>query len=134
MAITDKARRVQRNQQTGESTTLVVVSPVVRRLRSVLTELADYVTTNGDPRQRKMTQLLSVVIDEAMEEMGETDSRVMAGWMHMMACVIEWSATGNMDVLPSELMEFACKVEGIPVPVVTVPEDDSIPVDAEIVG
>jgi hypothetical protein len=112
----------------------VVVSPVVKRLRSVLTELADFVVDNGDERQRRMTRLLGVVIDEAMDEMGETDSRVLSGWMHMMACVIEWTATGNMDALPQELIPFACKVEGIPFP--TEPSSDEEPevVDAEIVG
>lgn len=99
----------------------------------MLNELADFVTTNGDPRQKKMTKLLSIVIDDAMEEMGEMDSRVLAGWMHMMACVIEWTASGNMDVLPEELIEFACKVEGIQIPVAVVVDDEQ-PVDAEIVG
>lgn len=88
---------------------------------------------NGDQKQRRMTQLLSVVIDEAMEEMGETDSRVLAGWMMMMGRVIEWTATGNMELLPEELIPFACKVEGIEIPV-HVPDDDNEPVDAEIIG
>lgn len=104
------------SQPDSQSSTLVVVSPVVRRLRSVLDELGSFVGKNGDERQRRMSKLLSVVIDEAMDEMGEMDSRVLAAWMHSMACVIEWTATGDMSVLPDELIPFACAVEGIPVP------------------
>ena len=111
----------------------MVVSPVVQRLRAVLGELSDFVGSNGDDRQRRMSRLLRVVIDEAMEEMGETDSRVLSGWMHYMACVIEWTATGDYSVLPPDLVAFAANAEGIPVPEPRTESDDEI-VDAEIVG
>lgn len=134
MGITDKARRAQRAeliQKDSQSSTLVVVNPVIKRLRSVLYELSDFVAYNGDEKQKRMTRILGVIIDESMEEMGDMDSRVLAAWMHSMACVIEWTATGDMSVLPPELTEFACKVEGISVS--QLPADNEV-VDAEIVA
>lgn len=80
-----------------------------------------------------MTKILGVIIDESMEEMGDMDSRVLAAWMHSMACVIEWTATGDIDVLPPELIQFAAKVEGIPVPEPKQAEEPEI-VTAEIVS
>lgn len=136
MGILEKAHRAQQaavSPDNSESSTLAVVSPVIKRLRAVLGELSDFVGNNGDERQRRMSRLLRVVIDEAMEEMGETDTRVLAGWMHYMACVIEWTATGDYSVLPDDLIPFAASAEGIPVPEPEPQNDDEI-VDAEIVG
>lgn len=136
MGITDKARRAQRaeiSRQDLQSSTLAVVNPVLKRLRSVLYELSDFVAYNGDEKQKRMTKILGVIIDESMEEMGDMDSRVLAAWMHSMACVIEWTATGDIDVLPPELIQFACKVEGIAIPEQKQAEETQV-VDAEIVG
>jgi hypothetical protein len=111
----------------------VVVNPTVKRLRAVLRELSEFVIKTGDERQRRMQRVLSIVVDEAVDEMGEVDERLMQAWMLNMAKVIEWSATGNMSVLPSELIPFACKVEGIdPHTLFQVNEEDTV-VDAEIV-
>lgn len=82
-----------------------------------------------------MARVLGIVIDEAMEEMGETDPRVLGGWMHYMACVIEWTATGDYTVLPKDLVPFAASAEGIPVPDLASPaENENEIVDAEIVS
>lgn len=90
---------------------------------------------NGDDKQRRMTRILGVVIDESMEEMADMDSRVLAEWMHSMACVIEWTASGDMRVLPPELIQFACKVEGIEIPEMEAEQaEEPEIVDAEIVG
>lgn len=87
-----------------------------------------------------MTRILGVIIDESMEEMADMDSRVLAAWMHNMACVIEWTATGDMSILPPELIPFACKVEGIDIPEEKQQPEETLPeidgpevVDAEIV-
>jgi hypothetical protein len=95
------------------SSTLAVINPTTKRLKAVLNELAEFVSKNGDDRQRRMQRVLSIVVDEAVEEMGEVDEGFMRAWLFNMAKVIEWTSTGNMSILPPELIEFACKVEGI---------------------
>lgn len=107
------ARRTAQSPKDSQSSTLVVVSPTVKRLRAVLKELSDFVTREGDSRQKRMQRVLRIVVDEAVDELGEVDERFMRSWMYNMACVIEWTATGDMSVLPAELISFACKVEGI---------------------
>jgi hypothetical protein len=85
-----------------------------------------------------MQRILDIVIDESMEEFAEMDQEFAAWWMHNMACVIEWVSRGDLSVLPDELLGFACSVEGIDEATLRemrrkAEEDDSEPVDAEIV-
>lgn len=98
-----------------------------------------------------MGRVLGIIIDETIEELGERDERQMQRWMIFMARVLEWSGTGNIGILPIELIPFIADVEGIPVeeaqllwerandiPPVTrdeaigFPEDDGV-IEAEIV-
>jgi hypothetical protein len=102
------------SQITSQSSTLVRVSPTVRRLRAIVSELGEFVMTVGDERQRRMQRLLNIVVDEAMEELGTVPEDSLMIWMSNMARVIQWSATGDMSILPEDLIPFACKVEGIP--------------------
>lgn len=95
------------------STTLALVNPVIRRLRAIVTELSGFVIQNGTDHQRRMQRILNIVIDESMDELAGMDEISLAAWMHNMACVIEWTATGDMSVLPPDLLPFACQVDGI---------------------
>lgn len=97
----------------SQSSTLVRVSPTVRRLRSIVDELGEFVMNVGDERQRRMQRLLNIVVDEAMEELGTVPEPSLMIWMSNMARIIQWSATGDMSIIPEELIPFACKVEGI---------------------
>lgn len=117
MSISGKARRAmatgQPSQTISESSTLVRVNPVVRRLRAVVTELGDFVMSNGDARQMRMQRILNIVIDEAMEELSSVPDDSLTIWMSNMARITQWAATGDMSILPEDLVPFACKVEGI---------------------
>jgi hypothetical protein len=68
---------------------------------------------SGDARQVRMQRILNIVIDEAMEELATVPGDSLTIWMSNMARVTQWVATGDMRVLPEELIPFACKVEGI---------------------
>ena len=74
--------------------------------------MSEFVQSGDDPRQRRMQQILDLVVDEAMEEIGPMDETLLAAWFHNMASVIEWCATGNLSVLPPEVVPFAAKVDG----------------------
>jgi hypothetical protein len=118
MGITDKARRARalaQSQKDTQSTTLVVVNPTTKRVRAVITNLSDFVMKAGDGHQKNMSRLMGMVIDEAIEELGERDERQMQRWMIFMARILEWSGTGNVGILPQELVPFIADVEGIPV-------------------
>jgi len=67
---------------------------------------------NGDERQRKMQRVMQIVVDEAMEEL-TADSDQLVLWLLYTARITEWIATGNMNILPDELLPFACSVEGL---------------------
>lgn len=68
---------------------------------------------SGDARQVRMQRILNIVIDEAMEELSTVPDDSLMIWMSNMARVTQWAATGDMRILPEELIPFACKVEGI---------------------
>lgn len=94
---------------------------------------------SGDARQVRMQRILNIVIDEAMEELATVPDDSLTVWMSNMARVTQWAATGDLRVLPEELIPFACKVEGIDYAqyiatrdIGNTPDDDDIP-EAEIV-
>lgn len=60
-----------------------------------------------------MQRILNIVIDEAMEELATVPDDSLTIWMSNMARVTQWAATGDMRILPEDLIPFACKVEGI---------------------
>lgn len=119
MSISSKARRAATginhpvSQTISSSTTLVVVNPTVRRLRSVVSELSTFVMAEGDFKQQRMQRLLNIVTDEAIEELSSIPESSVALWMTNMARVIQWAATGDLSILPVEMLPFACQVEGI---------------------
>jgi hypothetical protein len=120
--------------QVTQSSTLVVVNPVIRRLRSCVGQLSGFVMSNGTDHQRRMHRVLNIIIDESMDELAEMDEMSLAVFLHNMACITEWLATGDMGVLPEELIPFACHIEGVAMPVKVEPvADDSDIVDGEIV-
>jgi hypothetical protein len=94
-------------------TTLVVVSPTMKRIRGTLNQFANISQKFGDERQKRMQRVLSIIIDEASEELGELDETLLKTWIHSFATLMEWCATGDMSILPSELIPFACAIEGI---------------------
>ena len=90
-----------------------MVNPTVRRLRSVVSELSTFVMAEGDFKQQRMQRLLNIVTDEAIEELSSIPESSVALWMSNMARVIQWAATGDLSILPAEMLPFACQVEGI---------------------
>jgi hypothetical protein len=133
MGIMDRVRasslaQTEGNSQTGtESSTLAVVSPTLKRIRGTLSQFANISARLGDERQKRMQRVLSIIIDEASEELAELDESLLRTWIHSFATLMEWCATGDMSVLPSELIPFACAVEGIdPASLFDVSENDVI--------
>jgi hypothetical protein len=95
------------------STTLAEVNPTLKRLRAVVVALADVTHRFGDEHHQRMQRILSVILDEAMEEVAELEENMLQLWIVSFGRLMEWAATGNMSILPSELIPFACQVEGI---------------------
>lgn len=120
MGMADKARKAQRarmaqSQQGTQSSTLAVVNPTAKRVRAVITNLSDFVTTAGDAQQKRMGRVMSIIIDEVIDELGERDEAQLQRWMLFMGRILEWSGTGNIGILPQELVPFIADVEGISV-------------------
>lgn len=84
-----------------------------------------------------MQRILNIVIDEAMEELATVPDDSLTVWMSNMARVTQWAATGDMRILPDELIPFACKVEGIDyseyIAARNAVPDDEVIAEAEIV-
>ena len=95
----------------------------------MVSELSNFVLSAGTEHQRRMQRVLNIIIDESMDELAEMDEASLSTFMHNMACIIEWTATGNLSVLPPELIPFACKIDGINYLdfTATASPDDSIP-------
>lgn len=66
-----------------------------------------------------MSRVLSIIIDETIEELGDRDERQMQLWMMYMSRVLEWTSTGNIGIMPAELIPFIADVEGISVETAT---------------
>ena len=60
-----------------------------------------------------MQRVLNIVMSEAIDELGDVDEIVMQSWLVYMTRIVEWVASGDMTVLPADLVPFACAVEGI---------------------
>lgn len=93
----------------------MVVNPTTRRVRAVIENLTDFIAKSGDDHQKRMGRVLNIIIDETIEELGERDEKQMQRWMMFMSRVLEWSGTGNIGILPIELIPFIADVEGITV-------------------
>src|SRR5713226_3317046 len=108
MSITDKAHRVvsSRAQSEGnspkgiQSSTLVVISPTLKRLKGVMSQFSSFVIHSGDDKQRRMQRVLNIVMSEAVDELGDVDEIVMQSWLVYMARTVEWVGSGDMTVLP----------------------------------
>jgi hypothetical protein len=90
-----------------------VVNPTLKRLRAVVEALSSVSHKFGDERHRRMQRILSVVLDEAMEEVAELNEEMLQVWIVSFGRLMDWAATGDISILPAELLPFACQVEGI---------------------
>jgi hypothetical protein len=97
----------------SESSTLAPADPVIKRLRALTTEIGSFVLANGSSQQKRMQRVLTIIIDESMEELMSLETQQLGLWLVNMARVVEWCGTGNLGILPPELIPFACQVEGI---------------------
>lgn len=69
---------------------------------------------HGDDKQRRTQRIMQIVTDEAMEELSaEVDQQKLQLWLIYTARITEWAATGDIRILPPELLPFACAVEGV---------------------
>lgn len=96
-----------------QSSTLVVVNPTLRRVRAVVENLTNFVAKSGDDHQKRMGRVMGIIIDETIDELGDRDEQQMRRWMLFMSRVLEWSSTGNIGILPQELIPFIAEVEEI---------------------
>lgn len=113
-----------------------MVNPVVRRIRALTSRSGGFVMKHGTERDRRVQRILNIVIDEAMEELATMDETGLAMIMTNIARVAQWAATGNIAILPADLIPFACEVDGITVEqfaASAIIPDEAEVVDAEIV-
>lgn len=103
------------SQPGTQSSTLVVVNATVKRTRAIITNLSDFIGRAGTENQKRMGRVMGIIIDEAMEELAERDEHQTQKWLMFMSAILHWSSSGNIGVLPSELVPFVADVEGIPV-------------------
>lgn len=118
-------------------------SPFTRRFRATMQQLMQYIRENGDASDKAKLWLIDPLIDCLTEEIEELPPDRIEGFGELFAGLFKWMVSGDTSGLPESMMEFVCKVEGIPyqVPVRSVPwvqaelpaSDEEI-VEGEIVG
>ena len=124
MAITDRIRELEESPErsTGAlpaiitSSTLVVADPTSRRVSGLLRELG--VLFNHSRHNDWIGRQLGIILDAIREEVEESDdifSGPMAqAWIVEFSRLMEWTATGDYSKLPENLLEVACRIDGIP--------------------
>src|SRR5215510_2354556 len=78
------------SQTESPSSIQVVNSPVLIRLRAVMTSLNNYVIQNGDGGFAKFAFLMQALTDEVIEELEEKDEELIQAYMTQMGEVIAW--------------------------------------------
>lgn len=122
MAISDRIREqspaviTDDSQTDSESTTLVVVDPLARRVTGLLRELLVLFSTmqNKDWLTRQMSIIIEAICEEIEEDSTIFSGATAAGWMVQFSELMRWTGTGDYSQLPPELVNIARKIDGKP--------------------
>jgi hypothetical protein len=87
-------------------------SPVVERLRAVLTVLNRFVAENGkDSGFQNFAVIMEALTDEVIEELNEKDEQTIGFFMSQMGEVIAWIGHGDNSRLPDQLRPFVDEIQ-----------------------
>lgn len=98
----------------SQSSTPVDRSPVILRLRAVMSTLNGFVIQNDTGGLSKFAFLMQSLTDEVIEELEDKDEEVIGAYMERMGEVIAWIGHGDSERLPDILRPFAEQVEDRP--------------------
>lgn len=96
------------------SSTPEVSSPVLVRLRAVISTLHGFAIQHGTGGLDKFSFLMQSLTDEVIEELEDQDEEVIAAYMERMGEIIAWIGHGDSERLPDMLRPFADGVENRP--------------------
>jgi hypothetical protein len=100
--------------ESSESTTLVVVDPVTKRVSGLLREMG-ILFSHMDKRDFLARQI-NIILDAVREELEEDthlfDNQSGRMWLLSFGKLIEWTVTGDRSQIPPELMPVVDAIEG----------------------
>lgn len=93
-----------------------MVDPVTRRVSGLLREMGTVFAylDNRDFLARQIRIILDAVREELEEDMHLFDNPSGRLWLINFGKLMEWTATGNVNILPPELIPIAEAIEGRP--------------------
>jgi hypothetical protein len=103
-------------QEASPCTTLAVADPVARRISGLLRELG--VLFGSMTEKDWLTRQMHIILDAVREEIEENPG-LFAGpaarvWIIQFAELMRWTATGDYQALPADLVRIAQSIDGIP--------------------
>ena len=82
--------------------------PVIRRLRMVFSQLADFTASAGNERTRKYSWLMQSIMEEVLDELADNqqDETRIALYFAYFGRMVEWCGSGDENILPPELRKW----------------------------